>query len=260
MKRGVHHWKAYAREMLSGNFRLPVVSVVIVAALNFLSGNITSALFPGDTILSLILNQIFVFALSLVLCIFSAGQNYLFLNISRDRARSLGDMIYFFKNQPDRVLVASLPPALINLVCSIPLNYYSIAVSPGNSMEEYQDWIVTYLLLMVLTLALSMIFSMPFALTYYILADDPEISGMEAVRTSLRMMRGNIGRYLLLHLSFITWYVASIFTLYIALLWVVPYMEMTCVMFYRDLHGEFDPGYGRSEEAVPEHPEDQSEA
>lgn len=257
MKRGIHHWKAYAREMLSGNFRLPVLGVLLTAVLNFAASGMTSALFPGNTVLSIVLSQIFAFAMSLVLCVFFAGMSGMFLNISRDRPRSLGDLVYFFKNQPDRVLVASLPPALISLVSSIPLNYFSVAVSPGNTLEEYQEWFMTYLMLLLLSLALSVLFSMPFALTYYILADSRETGGMEAVRISLRMMRGNIGRYFLLRLSFVPWLLASVFTLYLALLWVVPYMEMSCVMFYRDLKGEFDPDHERAEATTAQ---DQSEA
>ena len=54
------------------------------------------------------------------------------------------------------------------------------------------------------------------------------------------MMKGHIGRYLLLQISFIPWMIASMFTFYIALLWLLPYMEMSAVMFYRDLRGELD--------------------
>ena len=60
-------------------------------------------------------------------------------------------------------------------------------------------------------------------------------------------MKGNIWRYLKLNLSFVPLIFLSAFTLYIALLWVLPYMEMSMATFYRDLNGELDhrlPGKG----------------
>ena len=60
----------------------------------------------------------------------------------------------------------------------------------------------------------------------------------EAMKESLEMMHGNFGRYLMLKISFIPLMFLSVFTFYIALLWIFPYMAMTEVMFYRDLTGE----------------------
>ena len=69
------------------------------------------------------------------------------------------------------------------------------------------------------------------------------------------MMRGNFWRYLLLKLSFVPLMLLSVFTFYIALLWILPYMTMTETMFYRDLKGELkrsgeteSPTYGYQSE------------
>ena len=75
-------------------------------------------------------------------------------------------------------------------------------------------------------------------MTYYILSDKPELKSTEAMKESLEMMHGNFGRYLMLKISFIPLMFLSVFTFYIALLWIFPYMAMTEVMFYRDLTGE----------------------
>ena len=60
-------------------------------------------------------------------------------------------------------------------------------------------------------------------------------------------MKGNIWRYVKLNLSFIPLILLSVFTFYIALFWIMPYMEMSVTAFYRDLNGELDhrlPGEG----------------
>ena len=53
-------------------------------------------------------------------------------------------------------------------------------------------------------------------------------------------MKGNILRYIWLNISFIPLLFLSVFTFYIALFWIMPYMEMSMTTFYRDLRGELD--------------------
>ncbi len=58
------------------------------------------------------------------------------------------------------------------------------------------------------------------------------------MRESQELMRGNKGRYFYLIISFFGLLLLSVFTCYIGLLWLAPYMEMTQLLFYRDLIGE----------------------
>ena len=91
---------------------------------------------------------------------------------------------------------------------------------------------------MIVGMIVYQILVIPLEMTYYILADKPELKSTEAMKESLEMMHGNFGRYLMLKISFIPLMFLSVFTFYIALLWIFPYMAMTEVMFYRDLTGE----------------------
>ena len=67
------------------------------------------------------------------------------------------------------------------------------------------------------------------------------------------MMHGNFGKYLMLKLSFVPLMFLSVFTFYIALLWILPYMEMTEVMFYRDLLGELTAQKEEEERAAQDY-------
>ena len=51
-------------------------------------------------------------------------------------------------------------------------------------------------------------------------------------------MRGNIGKYILLQLSFLPWYFLSLFTMGIGMIFLMPYIQITNTMFYRDIKGE----------------------
>ena len=75
----------------------------------------------------------------------------------------------------------------------------------------------------------------------------PDLGGIQGLKESARLMKGNMWRYIKLNLSFVPLLFLSVFTFYIALFWIMPYMEMSLVTFYRDLNGELDhrlPGDG----------------
>lgn len=74
-----------------------------------------------------------------------------------------------------------------------------------------------------------------YAMTYYILADDKTIGGMDALRKSSEMMEGNKWRLFLLHLNFLGWAVLCILTFGIGLLWLYPYMGVSVAKFYDDI-------------------------
>jgi uncharacterized membrane protein len=52
---------------------------------------------------------------------------------------------------------------------------------------------------------------------------------------SQTLMRGHKGAYFVLQLSFIGWYIVSMFTFGIGLLWVIPYQDGTNANFYAGL-------------------------
>jgi uncharacterized membrane protein len=76
----------------------------------------------------------------------------------------------------------------------------------------------------------------------YILADDPGIGPMEAIRRSKEMMEGHKMEYFVLCLSFYGWALLGAFTLGILYIWLIPYMQATMANYHRSLKGEFVEG------------------
>jgi uncharacterized membrane protein len=72
-------------------------------------------------------------------------------------------------------------------------------------------------------------------MTAYILAENEELSVMEAISLSKKMMKGNKWKLFCLELSFIGWTLLCILTLGIASLWVNPYIEAAKAAFYREV-------------------------
>lgn len=77
-----------------------------------------------------------------------------------------------------------------------------------------------------------------YSLSFYILNDNPDMTGKEIVNESEKLMRGNRWRYFWLSLTFIGWAILAAFTFGIGMLWLMPYMMVAMICFYEDLSGK----------------------
>ena len=80
-----------------------------------------------------------------------------------------------------------------------------------------------------------------YAMTWYIIADDPSVGALEAIGRSKRMMRGYKGKLFCLGLRFIGWYLLCLLTCGIGFLWFAPYVGVSFVKFYEDIAGQAEP-------------------
>lgn len=74
-----------------------------------------------------------------------------------------------------------------------------------------------------------------FGLTFFIMVDEPSISGTDALSKSWNMMRGHKWDYFCLQFRFIGWILLSILTCGIGFIFVQPYMVVASQNFYRKL-------------------------
>ena len=76
-----------------------------------------------------------------------------------------------------------------------------------------------------------------YAMMPYLMAEFPDLGALDAMRESKRLMQGNKWRLFCLELSFIGWYLLSILTLGIGLLWLLPYVSASRAAFYLEITG-----------------------
>ena len=76
---------------------------------------------------------------------------------------------------------------------------------------------------------------MKYSQVWFIMAEDNEISGNDAIKKSKEMMDGFKMQYFSLALSFIGWILLAMLTCGVGLLWVVPYMQTSYAKFYEAL-------------------------
>lgn len=118
----------------------------------------------------------------------------------------------------------------------------------GVLFEGFQDYariFVTKLLQAVYTFLWSLLLLIPgiikhysYAMTDYILKEEPELKNNAAIERSMAMMEGNKMKLFMLDLSFIGWALLSIITFGIGFFFLQPYMQVSYAAFYEDLKAQ----------------------
>ena len=87
----------------------------------------------------------------------------------------------------------------------------------------------------VLLIVPGIIVALVFSMTFYIMVDDPNISGLDAMQLSWNMMKGKKWNLFCLELRFLGWVLLCILTCGIGYIFLMPYMTATLLNFYRQL-------------------------
>ncbi|MGB5988479.1 MAG: DUF975 family protein [Marinifilaceae bacterium] len=111
-----------------------------------------------------------------------------------------------------------------------------------NGFNDFIRSLGVYLLALLSVVAGTMCLIIPgiivflmFSQAFYILADNKEISVIDTLRESERIMKGYKLKYLGLCLRFIPLIILSIVTLGIGFLWLIPYMHISSAKFYDNI-------------------------
>lgn len=81
----------------------------------------------------------------------------------------------------------------------------------------------------------GIILAFMYSQVYYIMAENPEMSIMNCLKESARIMKGHKMDLFILELSFLGWGILMVITLGIAGLYVLPYYNATLTNFYLDI-------------------------
>lgn len=96
---------------------------------------------------------------------------------------------------------------------------YTVAVSIGS----------------LLLIVPGIIVGLGLSMTIFIMAEDDKISGIDALQQSWNMMQGHKMELFMLNIRFIGWGLLCLLTCGIGYLWLMPYMYVTNLYFYRQL-------------------------
>ena len=111
-----------------------------------------------------------------------------------------------------------------------------------NTLKRFYASYIAGFLILIFTFLSGLLFIIPgvmiwisYSMTFYIIADNPSISGYEAIKKSQKMIYGYKYKYFCLLCRFIGWVLLSILTFGIGFLWLIPYIRVSSAKFYEEL-------------------------
>ena len=232
--------KCRARESLMGNYTVPVLSSIGVSVTTSIFVCIVSMMFRGSTTLATVLSQLTTLIFSLILSVFTAGISHMYLNIGRKNSCSINDIFYMFHRNPDRVIVVCFVLTLINMICSVPVYMVQGLVERISTTEEILRVFPVLMGAICLSMVLSLFVTLPFAFSYMLLIDHPQMSASEALKGSASLLKGSKRRLCRFYLSFTGMGMLVVLSGFAAFIWVEAYMQASLVQFYMELNGELE--------------------
>lgn len=241
--RSIGELKLLSRLKLSGVWPTAVLTALVVMAMKVVYSMVSIRFLGGSTISSLLMGLVIVLIMDLLLQVFYGGAFFAFLNLSRGRTFSAGNVFATLKMQPDRFLIKGLILDIGAFIYVGPILYAS--VSDKVSIEAF------FMILIIWGIIggiLYTFFRIKLSMVPFLLLDHPEMGALEAVRESIELMRGVTGKMFLLLISYIGWGILILLTMGVGTLWILPYFTETLAFFYRDrindpddVHEETEP-------------------
>ena len=223
--------KARAKGQLLGKYGtvIPAVLAVEIIMLS-ISGVISFPLNP-QTIPGAIGSFIVECLMQLLGGIFTAGQTYLYLNISCGGNIRVSDVFYGFTHHPDRAILIQLLQLLLMLAAYVPLFVVLGLWMVIDSIYMLIPVAVTFCFGLIVSVIISLMYSQ----SYFVMLDFPDFTALQCLRYSRRIMKGSKARRFYLDMSFIPLYLLGLLTCCIGLLFVIPYVNTTYSNFYLEL-------------------------
>lgn len=105
----------------------------------------------------------------------------------------------------------------------------------GNALGTFVLVTVFTLLWLLLFIVPGIIATLRYAMAMFLIADNPTLGPLEAIRQSKRMMHGNKWKFFCLQWRFFGWALLGLLTCGVGWLWLFPYTITSQACFYEEL-------------------------
>lgn len=252
MTRSLSRIKEDSRNALAGNYMLFFIVLVITGLLTGAANHLLSYLpLPSGRVgflFLMVFNLILDYIVMILAKMLQAGQYFLSLNIARYNRVSVSDLFLAFRYDAAKALKISALLALIETLCTAPMivSFSNLLYAGAFSVGTGADVPVPTILLVAGLGILGMILlevglAYPFSQALFLYIDHQEYSAAECLANSRSLMRGKIGNFFLLHLSLTGYFVLSILSMGLGLIWVLPYLDVIRANYYMNLTGTYKP-------------------
>lgn len=190
---------------------------------------------------------------------FLLGSVIYFLHITRGRDGDLGQLFAGFKQFGQALGVHILSGifvflwTMLALLPGLVIVLIAMATLRAAPDEESLFILLPLILLGILPpIIVSIVKRLSYSQALYLVADNPKLKILEAIRTSQKMMAENKGKLFCIDLRVFGWSLLCLLTLGIGFLWLAPYANALYAAFYNDL---LPPDSGGAVASTPDAPQ-----
>jgi uncharacterized membrane protein len=210
-----HFYRAEGRRLTKGKilniFLVSLVFTLIVSLISSL-GSSFGPTFDWDLLMitspgNPFLNMVFNILAFLVSGYFAYGMVKVFIAVSQD-----------YKPEIDKAILAS--------VTEQPIKAPLLALVEGFFLSL---WTLLFIIP-------GIVKSYSYAMSTFILAQEPDIDVVASISKSRQLMNGKKMQLFILDLSYFGWYILSLFTLGILTIWVASWHQTARVLFFQDAY------------------------
>lgn len=234
------HLKGTARENLLGHYSTPIccylIGDVVTSLLSIPFMRNVQHGFSSHLMFQTVSGFLGLFILILISVLFTAGLSEIHLKLAQKQETQLKDMLFPFKNHPDRFMGSGLVIVLLQICCLLP--GFLLILQGGGILDHHSSTglLLVGILLEIAGVIVAIILSIGFSMTTFILLEDPYGTGaMQALNRSWKITRGRRFRLFLLYLSFIGWGILGLLSFGLGFLWIAQYVRQSFTIAYLDL-------------------------
>ncbi len=235
MRTKIKELKRIARGNLQGHFltfiRVYIFCTLITSLLEIPFSMMTNQV-PFST--PNIIYYIATILIGIASVVLTAGQYRLHLRLARSGEMHLSEVFMPLRFHSDQFIFTEMILFGISLITMLPMFGGLYLAYKGGSL---QDYMVT-LIASVISLILGMYVSLTFDLVYFVMIDNENLSMIQALKHTMKMVKTHRMRYLYMQLSFLGMLLLCGLSFGLGFLWVQPYMVHTTALFYLDVKGE----------------------
>lgn len=246
-----------AREALKGNWGKAALILLIYVAIIFVIGIFTAIPLLGllVSIGELVIMPPITYGLTMTFMKIKRGQEVGYVDFLKEGFENFSRSWCI----TGRLLLKMIVPIILYLVAIILLgiSIFTSAVGLVSFSSSVTGASLIFILIAVILVAVAagffIVLGLKYALSIYIAVDNPNMSALECVNKSGELMNGNSGKLFCLGLSFIGWVLLAsilpaifagigidflyIVTMYVAEIFLLPYVDVALVVFYEHVAG-----------------------
>lgn len=231
-----------ARNNLSNKWGEAILVALIYFAVT-IALNMISQFIPGASLLLLIVNVPFGYGVIVSFLKLKRNDNFSYGDIFTEAFKNFVKIWAVVGNQLLKLIIPIILVVVSIVIMTIGIVIVAIASNSSSDSSVFLSilsilFMLVGLIAYIASLVYLLVKSYYYSLSYYLLYDNPNMSGKEIVNLSESIMKGQRWNFFCLQFSFIGWTILAVITCGIGLLFLQPYIEFATIAFYEDRIGK----------------------